>query len=275
MTVSSSCSAFPSALSPMPPIVPPSAATNVLVRVDFPTASGSVAYCSWSCSSSFKGSHILANSRVVSASSAFDRRMTVETCRVNFGRLLQRRARTRAEMLLISMPFSDKSTPSHSLPSTTKQYTTFFKKLFNDFSSSLNIAISGFCAFSKMFVKLSAEAYHDVSRKDRFLMRRHTLRGSNSKEAMVKRSRDWHDTTANINCASNASSVSLLYRRSSSKWSMMICLSVLVCCKTRISSRISPALKSQKLRFQTSQPSPQPFNAFTASSKKPSGTCLA
>mmetsp|Transcript_5024 Transcript_5024/g.14792 ORF Transcript_5024/g.14792 Transcript_5024/m.14792 type:complete len:231 (-) Transcript_5024:745-1437(-) len=178
-------------------------------------------------------------------------------------------------MHFMSMPFSDKSTTSHSLPRTMRHKMTFFEKWLMPCSICLNCAVSGFCEPSRMFAKLRADAYHEVSRKVGFFSRRQTFLGSNSKDAMVICSNDWQDTAAKINCASSVSSRGDACLRSSSKWSIMRCRKVVVCRKTWISSLISPSLKSQKLRFHTSLSSPQPLITLMASSKNRSGTCLA
>mmetsp|Transcript_107506 Transcript_107506/g.346910 ORF Transcript_107506/g.346910 Transcript_107506/m.346910 type:complete len:270 (+) Transcript_107506:910-1719(+) len=85
-------------------------------------------------STSLVGSQVFASSRAVSASSSLARRMSTETWRVKRGRSFQCRACTSAVMLLMSMPFSERLMPSHSLPSTTRKRTSFFEKLLRSFS---------------------------------------------------------------------------------------------------------------------------------------------
>mmetsp|Transcript_37068 Transcript_37068/g.103133 ORF Transcript_37068/g.103133 Transcript_37068/m.103133 type:complete len:441 (+) Transcript_37068:1091-2413(+) len=224
--------------------------------------------------SSEGGSQVLASSRVVSGSSSLERRIRVAICLVKRGRPLRRNASTSAAMLRAFMPFSERSTPSHSLPRTTKSNASFLEKWLISFNKPLYAAMSGLL-FSRMLAKFSADAYQEVSKNEGFFILRQTFRGSKSMAATVSRSRDWQHTQAKTNFARRSSGTGWNCRLSSSLWSTIRCLSVVVCLRTRISSRTSPALKSQKLRFQTPGSSPCPVMASNASAKKPCGTCFA
>mmetsp|Transcript_76401 Transcript_76401/g.236596 ORF Transcript_76401/g.236596 Transcript_76401/m.236596 type:complete len:464 (-) Transcript_76401:488-1879(-) len=226
--------------------------------------------------SSELGSHVLANSLAVSTSMSFERRIRVETCRVKRGRPLRRSEWTSAEMLRWPMPFSDRSMPWHSFPRTVRLITNFFEKWLRSFIRPLYAATSGFSLLSSMLVKLSADAYHEVSRKERFLILRQAFLGSKSMPAIVSFSSDWQLTAAKISFASSSSGTDVAFRRLSSSCSSMFrWFSVVVFRRTRISSRISAGVKSQKLRFQTPRSSPVPFSAPSASVRKPWGTCFA
>mmetsp|Transcript_54784 Transcript_54784/g.154216 ORF Transcript_54784/g.154216 Transcript_54784/m.154216 type:complete len:341 (-) Transcript_54784:357-1379(-) len=220
-------------------------------------------------------SQMLASSAAVYSSRSLPRRTRVLTSCVNLGRTGHRSAHTTAEAVRL-MLFSERSTPPHSFPRTTKNSTSFLEKRLRFFNMPLKSATPGFC-ISRMAAKFSADANQEDSRNDRFRTLYQTFRGSNSKLDTVSCSRDWHCTRAMTSFASCAFSTAVSFRPSwsASKFSMMTCFSVCECLSTWISSWISPMPKSQKLRFQTPLSSPQPFRALTASCRKPSGTRFA